>query len=178
MVSKVSGLEGSEGLWRTRCGSHAGPRSCLLGVASCGWRCCAEGMCMWEKKTGKCPYSALRICFVSRDAFSHAACFRLVSFDDAAAAVRRTVFWHVTVATRLARGALRRRAAVCSCARAFRRVCWDSWSYAGTSAALAGLLLSNVSRLTAAPQTRRQSCGGFRWPCDSGTISLRCAVAN
>ena len=80
-----------------------------LAAGGAARRVCACG----KKKTGKCPYSALRICFVSRDAFSHAACFRLVSFDDAAAAVRRTVFLHVTVATRLARGALRRRAAVC-----------------------------------------------------------------
>ena len=51
MVSKVSGIEGSEGSWRTGCGSHAGPRSCHLGVASSARRYCAEGLCIWKKKT-------------------------------------------------------------------------------------------------------------------------------
>ena len=61
-VSKVSSIEGSEGFWRTGCGSHAGPRSCHLGVASCGWRYCAEGLCIWKKNhlanvhTAPCAY--------------------------------------------------------------------------------------------------------------------------
>ena len=54
------------------------------GLAILGLRLAAGGtvrrVCAYGKKTlRKCPYSALRICSVARDAFSRAACVCFVS---------------------------------------------------------------------------------------------------
>ena len=139
---------------RKSCGAKVLPSwGCVLRLAVlCG------GYVHMEKKTpGKCPYSALRICSVSRDAFSRAACFCFVTFDDTASAVRRTVFLNVGVATRLACGALRRCAAVFIFCSRVSKCLLGRFGLMRVRLPLWRAYFSNVSSLTAAPPTRRRS---------------------